>query len=181
MNPFDIIEKYYDKKSTAYEILVKHSKKVAEKAIAIAENIGEKTDMDFIYEAAILHDIGIIHTNAPDIGCTGDRPYICHGIIGKKFLDDQGLKQHGFVCERHTLTGLSKQEIIENKLPLPQKDMLPITLEEKIICYADKFFSKSPKYINIEKDVEQVKKMLSKYGNQHTRKFEEWHEKFALK
>ena len=46
-------------------------------------------------------------------------------------------------AKRHTGAGLTKKEIIEQELPLPQQDFLPETTEEKLICYADKFFSKT--------------------------------------
>ena len=61
----------------------------------------------------------------------------------------RGYPQHARVCERHTGAGLTKREIIEQELPLPQQDFLPETTEEKLICYADKFFSKT--HLDIEK------------------------------
>jgi uncharacterized protein len=44
------------------------------------------------------------------------------------------------ICERHTGSGLTAEEIVSGGLPLPERDFLPETLEEKIICLADKFF-----------------------------------------
>ena len=42
--------------------------------------------------------------------------------------------------------------------------MLPVTLEEKIICYADKFYSKKPGALCFEKTLEEVRKEIGKYG-----------------
>jgi uncharacterized protein len=76
------------------------------------------------------------------------------------------------VCERHTGVGLSKQEIIEKHLPIPHRDMIPISLEEQIICFSDKFFSKS----NIEKEfsLEEIRSSLTKFGNNVVNRFDEW-------
>ena len=38
-------------------------------------------DKDFLYEAAMLHDIGIFLTDAAGIHCFGDKLYICHGYL----------------------------------------------------------------------------------------------------
>ena len=32
--------------------------------------------------------------------------------------------------------------IESNHLPIPHRDMLPVSVEEQVICYADKFFQK---------------------------------------
>ena len=58
-------------------------------------------------------------------------------------LRERGLNQHARVAERHTGTGLRKEEIIRRNLPLPHEDFVPETMEEQVICYADKFFSKT--------------------------------------
>jgi len=75
------------------------------------------------------------------------------------------------VCERHTGSGLSKEYIVRRALPLPQRDMLPESVEEKLICFADNFYSKS----NMEevKTVAQIRKQLLKYGFNTRRRFDE--------
>jgi len=177
MDIFQIIEHFYKKDSKAYEVLITHSSLVAEKALHIAERFN-LADKNFIYEAALIHDIGMIKTNAPDLGCFGKHPYICHGILGKEMLRSIGLNKHGLVCSRHTGTGISKEEIIKKKLPLPEKDFLPISIEEEIICYSDKFFSKDPLRIKKEKTYEQVIKEMARFGKVHSEKIKNWHEQF---
>ena len=72
-----IIHKYYSNNPELLQILLKHSKAVADKALAIAEAHPElRLDRQFIMEAAMVHDIGIIKTDAPDIQCFGTEPYI---------------------------------------------------------------------------------------------------------
>jgi uncharacterized protein len=180
MDIFEIIEKYYKENPKAKQVLLTHSELVAEKVLKIASHINQETDKKLLFEGAMLHDIGMIFTHAPDIGCTGSSPYICHGILGRKILEEEGLHRHGLICERHTGTGITKQEIIEKKLPLPLKDMVPVSLEEEIICYADKFFSKDPESLEKEKTPQEVEKMLAGYGGDHLDKFREWHLKFHV-
>ncbi|MDO5571721.1 MAG: HD domain-containing protein [Bacteroidales bacterium] len=172
MTPLDIINKYYSKNSQLYTLLVNHSKSVAQKAIEIAKNHPEmELDLKFIEEAAMLHDIGIFMCNAPDIFCTGNEPYIKHGVIGAEILRNEGLPKHALVAERHTGSGITKEQIISGNLPIPVRDMLPITLEEKIICLADKFYSKSNP--DKEKKIEKIRKSMSKHGEESLKRFDD--------
>lgn len=173
MNPFDIINKYYTTDSELYNLLVKHSEDVTRKALFIAEKHPElNADTDFIGEAAMLHDIGIFKTHAPSINCFGDYPYIAHGYLGSELLQREGYPRHALVCERHTGTGISLEEIITKNLPLPHRDMQPVSIEEQIICFADKFFSKS-KPIK-EKATEEILLEMSKFGQEGVTKFRKW-------
>ncbi len=177
MNALDIIEKYYKKDSELYTILIKHSTDVMNKALSIAENHPElHIDTEFVKEAAMLHDIGIFLTHAPSIKCFGIAPYICHGYLGRELLDREGLPKHALVCERHTGTGITEEEIIKNELPLPHRNMIPLSIEEKVICFADCFFSKA--VLGKERSVEQVKQSLCKFGEEPVKQFEEWVEMF---
>ena len=107
-----------------------HSRQVADRCLAIVAKHKElPVDVQFMEEAAMLHDIGIYRCDAPSIHCHGTEPYLRHGPIGGEILRAEGLPRHARVAERHTGTGLPGYE--------------PETLEEQIICYADKFYSKS--------------------------------------
>ncbi len=180
MDSSKIIEKYYLPGTPLYDILITHSRRVAEKAVAIAVAHPElNADVTFLYEAAMLHDIGIYLTDAPDIHCYGNRPYICHGTLGSELLKNEGYSRHALVCERHTGSGLSLNDIIDQNLPIPHREMLPISIEEQIICYADKFYSKSSP--DHEKTQDQILRSLSKYGEESVKRFEEWDTKFSSK
>ncbi len=176
MNALDIIDKYCTSEEQR-QILLVHSRAVADKALAIARLHPEwAIDEVFIEEAALLHDIGIVQVNAPAIACHGTEPYICHGILGAEILRREGLERHALVCERHTGTGLTLQQIIAQGLPLPHIDMQPMSLEEQIICFADKFFSKTR--LNTEKSVEQARRSLEKFGADGLVKFDAWCDRF---
>ena len=136
-----IIDKYYPEANRLRDILITHSTLVMKRAVLVCERHPElQLNRPFLIEAAMLHDIGIFRCHAPGIACFGTEPYICHGRIGAEILRSEGYPQHARVCERHTGAGLTKQEIIAQHLPLPHEDFLPETLEEQVICYADKFY-----------------------------------------
>lgn len=176
MNVQRIIDKYCPK-TALYDILMLHSRAVADKALAIARNHPELgADEAFIEEAALLHDIGCVSVDAPAIACFGTEPYIRHGVLGAEILRGEGLECHALVCERHTGTGLTLKQILEQELPLPQRDMQPVSIEEQIICFADKFFSKTK--LDREKSVEQARSSLEKFGLDGLVKFDAWCERF---
>lgn len=172
-----IIDKYYTDNDELKDILIRHSRAVAEKALSIAEKHPElNLDTTFIEEASMLHDIGIIKTDAPDIKCYGTEPYIRHGVLGAEMLRTESFPRHARVCERHTGAGLSLNEIVSRNLPLPHMDLLPETLEEQVICYADKFFSKTR--LDTEKTIEQAEKSVAKHGEEGLKRFCKWKEMF---
>lgn len=172
-----IIDKYYSGDGDLRTILIIHSQSVARKALQIVSLHPElNLDREFIEEAAMLHDIGIIKTDAPGIKCFGTEPYIRHGILGAEMLRQEGLPRHARVCERHTGAGLSLNEIVSQNLPLPHQDFLPETLEEQVICYADKFFSKT--HLDREKSVEKAEKSIAKFGEEGLARFKQWEKMF---
>jgi uncharacterized domain HDIG len=172
MNPLEIIKKYYPEGSEIYHVLVEHSRLVADKALELAANHPElNLDKQFIEEAAMLHDIGIFKCDAADISCYGEAPYICHGIIGADIMRSEGYPRHALVCERHTGTGITKEQILRDNMPLPVRDMVPVTNEEKLICFADKFYSKS--HPGKQRSLEKMRKSISRFGDDSLKRFEE--------
>jgi uncharacterized protein len=174
-----IIDKYYGEGDSPLKtILLKHSQSVMRKALRIGSMHPElQLDMQFVEEAAMLHDIGIIGCDAPGIHCFGTKPYICHGRIGAEMLRREGMERHARVCERHTGAGITKEEIQQQHLPLPLQDFLPETMEEQLVCYADKFFSKTK--LETEKTIEQAERSLAKFGAAGVERFKAWEKMFA--
>jgi uncharacterized protein len=181
VDPIKIIGKYYSPESKAYYLLTRHSEMVAAKSLRITRRMRHPyPDVDFIREAALLHDIGIFLTNEPTIGCHGEKEYICHGYLGREILEKEGLPRHALVCERHLGVGLSAAEIENKNLPVPRRDMLPLSIEEQIICFADKFFSKDADFLLYEKPLERVRKGIARFGEEKLRRFDEWIRLFGL-
>lgn len=173
MNPLDVIDKYYPEENELRHILLTHSRSVAGKALEIADRHPELgLERDFLFEGAMVHDIGIFLTDADTICCFGDKPYICHGYLGADLMRAEGYPRHALVCERHTGAGLSLQQIVAQNLPVPHREMVPVSLEEQVICFADKFYSKT--HLDQEKSVEKARKSLEKYGDEGVQRFDCW-------
>ena len=185
---FEAIIKYYYKEDTPLRhILLMHSRQVADRALRICDRHPElHLDRAFLEAAAMLHDIGIIRCNAPGIQCFGTEPYILHGLIGAKMLGEYSSNNNALsfgeggttpdafarVCARHTGAGISREQIIRQQLPLPLDDYLPETLEEQVICYADKFYSKS--HLDQEKTLAEAEHSLMKFGEEGVARFRQW-------
>ena len=173
-----IIDKYYPSENELRRILLVHSRQVADRCLLIARKHPElRLDSEFLEESAMLHDIGIFRCNAPGIQCFGSEPYICHGVIGGEILRQEGWLRHALVCERHTGTGLSRRQIESQHLPLPPDGHYePEALEEQVVCYADKFYSKT--HLDRERTVLETAQSLEKFGQEGVQKFLKWVDMF---
>lgn len=180
LEPAAVITEFYTPGSKAFLVLIRHGRQVTEKSLRVARNVESLSpDVVFIEQAAMLHDIGMIRTHTPVLGCYGRHPYVCHGILGREMLASLGFHGHAMVCERHVGTGLTATEIRRQGLPLPIRDMVPVTLEEKIIAYADKFFSKHPERQDGEIPFADVIRDLERYGRRQVETFLSWAEMFG--
>ncbi len=183
-----IIDAYYpaDSNVELRQILLKHSRCVASLACEICQRHCElNLEETFVYEAAMLHDIGIVRCDAPGIHCFGTEPYLRHGIVGAQMLEEYAMAHpeigdiapYARVCSHHTGTGLTAKMIRKQMLPLPEMNFVPETMEEKIICYADKFYSKTR--LDEKKELKRVRHSLSRYGQDCVDTFDEWHRLFG--
>ena len=177
---FAVIQKYIDTRSLTYAIYVPHVIFVTRKALAIARRLGlTAAQRQFIEEAGMLHDIGIIKVNFSEADCTGDLPYLMHGPAGREMLEAEGLPRHAIVCESHIGVGITKEQIREKNLLLPPRDMLPASIEEEIISYADLFYAKDPGRLWAEKSAAQARAGVAKFGPWHAARFDAWRDKFG--
>ena len=173
LNPLAIIEQYYTPSTPLYDTLVRHSLSVRDKAFQLAARHAELgIDTAFVAEAAMLHDIGIFRTYAPKIFCLGTHDYTEHGYLGAELMRNEGLPRHALVCERHTGTGISLEQIERLNMPLPHRDMRPVSIEEQLICYADKFFSKT--HLDEELTIERARQKLARFGDASVEQFDKW-------
>lgn len=172
----EIIKKYCADNAELLHILLTHSRQVADRALKIIEAHPEwvesgEIDPVFVEEAAMLHDIGVVFCNAPKIHCMGSHAYIEHGYLGAEILRQEGLPKHASVAERHTGTGITIEQIVRENLPIPLQDYSPRTLEERLICYADKFYSKTK--LGQDKPMSKIRQHLWKYGSDTVNRFDE--------
>ena len=108
--------------SPIYQVYIPHVSLVTAKALKIAERLGLSPEQQiFIEEASMLHDIGIVKVERYSASPENTLPYICHAPAGRTILEYEGLPRHALVAERHIGVGISKQEIIQQRLPLPHR------------------------------------------------------------
>lgn len=168
-----------DPRSTLRALLLRHSRSVADLALSLAHRNALPVADDEVEAAAMLHDIGIIATDAPGIGCHGTMHYLRHGVEGARMMRADGLPEWlARVAERHTGAGITAADIAEQDLPMEPGDYLPETLLEKLICYADKFYSKSGDMNR--KPVERVRASLARFGPASAARFDALADMFGL-
>ncbi len=174
------LHKKYSNNNQFFEIVWKHCNIVKDIALQIADRLeakGIKVDRELLKIGALVHDIGAylcFDKNQKLI-----KPYIQHGILGEQILRENDFPEElTRFSSHHTGVGITKQDIERQNLPLPKQDFIPETLEEEIVAYADKFHSKTnpPSFDQYE----DIKKELSRYGEEKVKKFEGWKELFGL-
>lgn len=176
-----LVDRHYSHTPDARAILLGHSASVAALAEKIASERNLDIDLEQLRTAAMLHDIGIIATDAPGIGCHGTVPYLCHGVAGADMLRaDSAPEWAARVAERHTGAGLTHEEIAAAGLPLPlDRTYMPETILEKLICYADCFYSKGGD--GKQKTLQRVRASMAKFGPGVAERFENLHSLFGIK
>lgn len=179
-----VIDRHYGGPDTTGEaaelrtLLIEHSRSVAQLALQLAHRNSLPIDDDDIVAAAMLHDIGIITTDAPGIHCHGTEPYLRHGIAGAAMLRADGIAEtFARVAERHTGAGITAEDIAAANLPVPPGDYTPQTLLEQLICYADKFYSKSGSLSR--KPMERVLASIARFGAGSETRFRELRAQFG--
>lgn len=174
-----IIDKYYPAGSPLRDIYMRHCRSVANLALDIARRKGLDLSPADIEAAAMLHDIGIVRTDAPGIHCHGSEPYLAHGRIGADLLRAEGApEEYARVAERHTGAGLTPEDVARMSPMLPpDRSYMPQTQLERLVCYADKFYSKSGD-MKI-KPLERVRASLTKFGEGASERFERLHQEFG--
>jgi uncharacterized protein len=117
------------KKEKGSEALIKHSMTVSEVSTILALAFKEKgynVNLDLVKLGGLLHDIGRVKTHS-----------VHHGYLGGRFLRDRGIDERiARIAERHVGGGILSEEA--KKLGLPEGEYMPESLEEKIVCFADK-------------------------------------------
>ena len=138
----ELLEKHIPDKDI-FDGVLAHSKAVQKAALEIANEVlanGIECDIKFIKVACLVHDIGRFKCAAVSHGGTNEGEFasLRHGVVGAEILKEEGWpEKFQRVCETHIGIGIRKKEIVEKKLPLPAKNYIPETTEEKVIAYVD--------------------------------------------
>lgn len=129
---------------------------------------------EIVRAGALLHDIGT-YSLYTESGF--DRAnYLTHGIRGEALLLREGIDPRiARIASHHTGVGISRSEIREQNLPLPDADFLAETIEEELVMYADKFHSKKPQFNSFASYCEQT----ALFDPQNVAIFQSMREKFG--
>lgn len=171
----DNLHKKYAPSKDALESVWKHCHIVRSIALQIADN-RHSTSKELISIGALLHDIGVYRLYKD--GVIDEKNYITHGLLGYELLKEEGFDE--VICRfalLHTGVGITREDIENNKLPLPPRDYVPETDEEKIVAFADKFHSKTehPTFNSVAWYTEH----LGKFGKHKVELFNEMLDEFG--
>jgi uncharacterized protein len=129
----------------AFDLVYTHCRIVCDIAGQLRSQPGPGLDIDLGLARAgsLLHDIGVYRLY--DVAGNLDHAnYIQHGLLGYELLHGAGFPEA--ICRfasHHTGVGISREDVLTQRLPIPPADYLAETGEEQLVMYADKFHSKS--------------------------------------
>ncbi|WFE35893.1 HD domain-containing protein [Micromonospora sp. WMMD975] len=127
----------------AFHLVWTHCRIVCEVAEHLLARHGAGLDAALVRAGSLLHDIGVYRLYGAG-GRLDQENYVRHGVLGHALLRDAGLPESlGRFCSRHTGVGISREDVLRQRLPLPVADYTPTTGEEQLVMYADKFHSKT--------------------------------------
>jgi uncharacterized protein len=151
------------RKNNCPPIVISHCEAVAEVALETANKLekkGQKIDLKLVEVGALLHDLGRSKTHTVD-----------HAVIGAKIAESAGLPEPVVrIIKRHVGGGITAEEA--EKFGWPKDVYVPLTLEEKIVSYADKLIEQSKK-VPIELEIEQLRKEYKDEAAERVRKLHE--------
>ena len=123
--------------------------KLAKEIAQICHKKGLKVDIKVVEIGGLLHDLGRAKTHG-----------IRHSVIGGEIARSMGLSEPIIsIIERHVGGGISKEEA--KVLEIPERSYIPVTLEEKIVSYADKLIE-GDRQVKIDETIGKFSKQLGK-------------------
>ncbi|TFG56119.1 MAG: HDIG domain-containing protein [Methanomassiliicoccus sp.] len=125
-------------------VVVRHVCTVNIVAMTIAQRCG--ADLELVNAASLLHDIGRSRTHG-----------VQHVTEGVRIAREHDLPEPLVLCiSRHIASGFTSEEAKE--LGLPDGDYMPVTLEDKVVSFADNLVSDR----SIKTTAQTVERMRSK-------------------
>ncbi|MEO6509083.1 MAG: HD domain-containing protein [Patescibacteria group bacterium] len=130
---------------------------------------------ELVVVGALVHDVGVYK-------CLNNKnerlqPYIRHGVEGESILLEEGYPYKiARFASHHTGVGITIEDIENQNLPLNKDDYIPVTLEEEVVAYADKFHSKKPCFNSYESQQE----ALAHHNGDNTVKLTTFKKKFGI-
>jgi uncharacterized protein len=116
------------------QFIIEHCQTVTRVARVLAEEFarrGHDVDVGSVVAAAMLHDIGRSKTHT-----------VRHGFEGSQIVESEGADRRVVeIVRKHVGAGIASEE--SARLGLPDLDYIPRTLEERIVCFADKLVDRN--------------------------------------
>jgi len=131
--------------------VMRHCEAVAKLAVETAETLQKKgldVDVALVEIGALLHDVGRSKTHT-----------VHHAIVGVEIAQAAGLPESVIsIIKRHVGGGITAAEARELGWP-SDEGYVPLTLEEKIVSYADKLIEGSKK-VSVETAIDHLSRDL---------------------
>ena len=127
----------------ALDLVWTHCGIVARLAAQVVQRLDAPVDARLVRAGALLHDIGVyeLYDSRGDLD---HGRYVRHGVLGHELLRRVGLPEALCrFCSCHTGVGITADDVVAQRLPLPVRDYVATSLEEQVVMYADTFHSKT--------------------------------------
>lgn len=172
------LHKKYAPSDIVYDLIFTHCRVVRDIALQLIDANHLAVDRNLVETGALLHDIGVYPLFDSSGKLRDGAHYITHGIEGERILKEEGIPENLWrFAAHHTGVGLSKQDIINQHLPLPVADYFADTDEQLLVMYADKFHSKTtPPYFN---SYEWYRQDIARFGEEKVSIFDDMAAKFG--
>ncbi len=148
------------KKNKCAPQVIAHCLTVTDYALDLAAKIetkGYNVNLDLVEAGGILHDLGRCKTNSVE-----------HGVVGANLALALDIKNEVVnIIKRHVGAGITEKEA--EAMGWPKDNYMPQTLEEKIVCYADKRVDEG-KVVPIDGEITKLQKVGKPEAAERVRK-----------
>lgn len=169
----------YAQNDELFEKVYGHCAIVWEVAKQLIDTHNIVLDEELVRVGCLLHDIGVYEHFDENSQYRKDISYLEHGIRGKRILEQEGYPEFlQQFAANHTGVGFTKEEVTRDSLPMPPADYMPLTKEQRLVMYADKFHSKTfPSTFN---SFEWYKEHVKKFGSTKSAAFQKLADEFGI-
>lgn len=162
----------------AFDLVFTHCTIVCAIAEQLIDRSGLTLDRALVRAGCLLHDIGVYRLYDRS-GRLDHTRYVSHGVPGHQILAEEGLPETLCrFCSHHTGMGLTRKDIRDQGLPLPEADHLAETVEEELVMYADKFHSKRTPPVFVSADTYAAS--VTRFGEDKAIRFKELRSCFGV-
>jgi uncharacterized protein len=176
LKEIETLHKKYAPNDRLFDLVFTHCKIVRDIAVQIAIDKKLSVNEELLITGALLHDIGT-YAFIEQFEKTGESKYYQHAVAGYQIVKNEGVPED--VCkivQHHMRLGLTKEQIKYESLDIPLEDYSPVTTEEEVVMYADKFHSKKPQFNSYESYLS----FIQQFGKEQVVKFESLSKKLGI-